>query len=538
MTMESEMARQGSHPYRGALAACLAVLLIAFGLLGFQNNAGAFRSDLGSDPDEPAHAVTALMVRDYVVDGFGTSPLRFAQDYYDAFPKVALGHYPPGYYLIAAVALLILPQVNTLLVLQALFAAALAVSVFALGRSWIGRVPAVVSAMLVLLLPITQKLLLHVMADLLLAVVCLASVAVWAAYLDKPSIRHSLGFGLLAAFAILTKGSGLMLAAVPPVATALAGKWSLLKRIDWWLAALPVALIAGPWMWFSVRFTQEGMQHVSPLQFLPEAAAFYREAIPASIGYLLSFALLATFVITVINRFRGVGLKTQPAVLWAMIAGGATVMLLVPAGTSSRYLMPMIGPVALLVVGAAAAWLNHLPVLARVMIGLVCLAVVVDEAGLPPVKEVTGFGDGVAKMLPAVHSATAGMPGVWLVSSDPRGEGAVIAAAAFGVQQRAPSVLRILRASKELASSDWMGRGYESRFHSESELLSHLDQQEVDVVFVDGSVPSEAGLKHHDLLLRTLTSATSIWRLEVDNPVARSPEQHARLKVFRRIADS
>ncbi|HEY1049213.1 MAG TPA: hypothetical protein VGE39_05650, partial [Prosthecobacter sp.] len=74
-----------------------ATILLTFAWFG-----GAFNSDLGGDPDEAAHAVTALMVRDYLTEGLRTSPMTFAKTYYEDFPRVALGHYPPLYYLLTA----------------------------------------------------------------------------------------------------------------------------------------------------------------------------------------------------------------------------------------------------------------------------------------------------------------------------------------------------------------------------------------------------------------------------------------------------
>ena len=41
--------------------------------------------------------------------------MAFAQAYYTAFPKVArAGHYPPGYYLLAGVWLLLVPSIQGL----------------------------------------------------------------------------------------------------------------------------------------------------------------------------------------------------------------------------------------------------------------------------------------------------------------------------------------------------------------------------------------------------------------------------------------
>ena len=77
-------------------------------------------------------------------------------------------------------------------------------------------------------MPLTLKQTLFVMSDLLVAMLCLLAAAAWAAYLQRPGYKRALGFGLLAAAAILTKGSALALCLVPPVATLLSGRWRLM----------------------------------------------------------------------------------------------------------------------------------------------------------------------------------------------------------------------------------------------------------------------------------------------------------------------
>ena len=53
-----------------------------------------------------------------------------------------------------------------------------------------------------------QKIAVLVMSDVLLAIACLLAVIAFASYLDRPRAKAALAFGLAAAFAILTKGSG------------------------------------------------------------------------------------------------------------------------------------------------------------------------------------------------------------------------------------------------------------------------------------------------------------------------------------------
>src|SRR5262245_40822438 len=61
-----------------------------------------YRCEFGSEPDEAGHYVTGLMVRDYVAAGCRGNPMHYGQEYYEHYPKVALGHWPPGFYLVQA----------------------------------------------------------------------------------------------------------------------------------------------------------------------------------------------------------------------------------------------------------------------------------------------------------------------------------------------------------------------------------------------------------------------------------------------------
>jgi hypothetical protein len=68
-----------------------------------QYASGAFGSTTRPDnPDEPARIVTGLMVRDYLVHGLGQPPMAFAREYYVHYPKVALAHWPPLFYVVQA----------------------------------------------------------------------------------------------------------------------------------------------------------------------------------------------------------------------------------------------------------------------------------------------------------------------------------------------------------------------------------------------------------------------------------------------------
>src|SRR2546423_1423416 len=83
--------------WKSTLAAAALLFAIA---VGSQHLTGAYRGEFGSEPDEAAHFVTGLCVHDYVAAGFPGNPLGYAKKYYEHYPKVALGHWPPFFYVV------------------------------------------------------------------------------------------------------------------------------------------------------------------------------------------------------------------------------------------------------------------------------------------------------------------------------------------------------------------------------------------------------------------------------------------------------
>ena len=507
-------------------ATCLILNLV------FVTTQGAWQSDLAGDPDEAAHAVTSLMLRDYLAGGWKQPPMTFAQQYYADFPKVALGHYPPGYYLLAGAWMLPGASVPALFVLQAALGAALCAVLYRIvskaGGTWAG----VVSALLMSMLPTGLKQIQLVMSDTLVVLLGLTAALIWRDYLNRPTVRRSLGFGLVAAAAILTKGSAMGLCVIPPLATLLCGRLGLLKRVSWWLCAVPVLLIAAPWMLYSSKITAEGMLHVSLAEFLPEATAYYLKALPRALGWPLALLAPAGVVLMLWLSRGGRGKHaTQSAALGALAFGALLIILLVPAGMTERYLLPAM-PVLLAGVLTATGMLWQPGSRGQAIALLAVMAAALPMVGWPE-KRVSGFSTSVARA--GVPAGAISRQTNWLVASDPRGEGAVIAAAAFDCPQRYPSPLRVYRGSKELSSSDWMGRGYKPAFNTPKELLEHLDRLKITRVFVDLSVPANQRKEHERLLEAALVNSHASWAMEFEQTVTRSPGLIGRMRVYKRL---
>jgi hypothetical protein len=196
--------------------------------------------------------------------------------------------------------------------------------------------------------------------------------------------------------------------------------------------------------------------------------------------------------------------------------------------------MLTLAPAMLLAAAAALHWIpwqGNLASMAKAVSILVCNLLLLPP-GILLRKEVSGFHSAVTRS--GISTSGASRQN-WLVTSDPRGEGAVIAAAAFDCPRRSGFLLRVYRGSKELSSSDWMGRGYHAVFNTPKDLLGHLDRLNITRVFVDLSVSANLRTTHEKLLEATLDGAKTAWVLDFEQAVARSPWEKGRMLVYKRL---
>ena len=480
----------------------ISALLLLVVVIAIQFHAEAFSTDLSAHPDEPAHAVTGLMLRDYITGGFIETPhpMQFARNYYDHYPKVALGHYPPGFYLLEGLWLVPVRSITACVtLLTALATTWLLLTHVALRKAFPGINPylLLVPTAAIPLVSMVGNSLVMVMSDLLLALCCLAATMAMAKFIEKPSAKWSLCFGFLAAAAGLTKASGLLLALVPPLACVLSGQVRLLVSGKLWLAPVPVILTVIPWILGTRHITQEGMQQTPILEFIPTAAQFYASALVAELGPAL---LILAALFTLATGLHWVRHKRAPdpnkSALISLAIATVVFYSIIPAGLETRYLLPAAPAIVSMAVGGA--WLIQSK-LKPPPIKVAVTAVVAGAAiaGFQALPEPVGSGfDTITDQILA-DSTT---PLTVLVSSDAVGEGAVIATAAFNLPPIQADNWKFLRSTKTLSQSDWMGRDYESHVAGPEELASLLDSEGVSVLLEDESIPERLRLPHNKLI--------------------------------------
>ncbi len=482
-------------------------------LLQWRGN--AFRSELGGNRDEPAHFITGLMVRDYIAAGFPGPPLPYARNYYVHYPEVALGHWPPFFYVVQAAWTLVFTASRTSVMLliaaiTALLATVLCDTLREEFSPWLGAG----AAALMISLPVIEEFSLLLMAEMLLALLVLLAVLAYGRYLDTERWQSAVWFGIWATLALLTKGTAVQLAVVPAFAVLAGRRWHLLRRFWFWFPAILVAAIAGPWYLFV-----PGAQHELVSRF--GGIHFHRDrlmATPAAWDGMLGLVPLIAAALGLLLWGRQ-HLYGSPAGKWTAGIGvvlGAYLARLFVGAYEQRHLLVNI-PILMMFAAACAGWFFRRPMWQRLaagpkvlLAGLPLIALIGFNIHQSPVKQHYGFSEAAQDLL----SRPAFRTSVLLVSAGSKGEGMLISEVA--ARESRPGHI-VLRASKMLASEDWMGFHYQPLFQDQQEVLQYLESIPVGIVIIDGDGRSTP---HGQLLYQGIQSHPEKWELLARYPPA------------------
>ena len=486
---------------------------------------GAFTAEFGGYPDESAHFVNGLMVRDYLRAGLGQPPLVFAEDYYLHYPKVTLGHYPPLLYVVEAAWMFVFPDSRqSILVLNALLAAATGLMLYQTAKRRFGRFYSISAGLLWVSLYLVQMIYGMVMAEPLAVCLAFGAVLCYARYLETERWQMSACFGLLAGLAILTKQVMLFLALLPPLAVVFSRKWRLFRRRGFWLAAVIAFLLTYPWYYLvHIVLVLANPSNLAGLA-LPKLPAWKEfSQFVESMGYPLVFAsglgLLASIIIPFLTRRKVEG-------LWA--AGLASVLALLifrrlaPAGFESRHLLAIF-PVMLLFSCSGLNWLSNLirliwpkGRLAQVAPVVLALAAFAAFSFRLPARRYLGLSEAAA----VVASLPESQAQFVLVASDGASEGAFIAE--LGVRENYDKRY-VFRANKLLVNSSLHGEVYHLLYSSPHEVQQLLESIPVDVAVVLERRHGQAPQPHARLVAQMLEAYPERWKLIKSFPQLRPP---------------
>lgn len=446
-------------------------LLCLTGILGLQWVAGAFDAPFRSHSDAPAHAVTSILVRNYLADGLPAPPVEYARKLYESYPRVAIGYWPPFFYGVAGLWLLTFGVSKASFVsLYAVLGALLCVLLWESLRARVGRGGAGFAVLACILLITFSNSSTTTMLELPLALFVYAACLTLSRYIVSPVLPLSLLFALLSSAAILTKGNGFCLALLPPIAFLIAGKLRLLLTWRLWLGALLVALLTVPWFWWFATATTSHFSGRSATNYLFVAVPRYLAFLLPSYGVGLCALALLGLVVILLNSVERSRAALPPRIhllrkseadwaFWAAMAAAPPAFLLfhvlTPSGIEPRYWYTVLGPVCVLaacgfwcVVQVAAQKLTSAKPALRLAALLLIAVLAVDlwfsmgaNRILHP-KEMSDFADWALERTRILNSSV-------LICCGGEVEGEFIAE--FAVRNPTPPPgFRILRASKSL----------------------------------------------------------------------------------------
>jgi Dolichyl-phosphate-mannose-protein mannosyltransferase len=512
VTGQSASMSGAAIPVASGVVAILCYFLVAIVL---QTLTGAYRTEYAGYPDSAAHQVTSIMLTQYIRSGIFRSPLEFAEQFYLHYPKVAIGHWPPFYYFCAGIwGLLFGVGHVSFLVFMAFLSALLAFLVRLVIGGELGPWPGTAAGMLLLLLPPVREGSQLVMLDTMVALLSLLAGYSFVRFLREPTIAHSVLFGLLASCTILTKISGMSLALMPLFSMWLMKDWSAIKRRAFWLSALVVALVAGPWTLYFMRSEKNGLGGEIAWSYTWLATkAFAWFLIDAMGPFLFVIAIYGIWRMVVKPFFFG-GASPVWAMLFALLSATLLLQLIIPSGIEQRYLMTAFPSLAAFAIAGTVKFVERLrehgcPTTVQLAAAITFLVVGVATLRSPHIAPPTGF----SKAVEYVVDQYSDYPKVAiLVCSDAIGEGEVVSELA--AREPKPDRYFVLRASKQLSSADWIGRNYHVLFDDPQRLQHYLESVPITLILVDRSVEKNPAMMHILQVESILAKRQTIWTLD------------------------
>jgi hypothetical protein len=510
--IESEIGSPPAGTFRTRIIKFVALTILFTAIAGLlQWRSGVFHGEFSSYPDEPAHLVTGLMVRDYVVSGMKSSPMRYAEDYYLHYPKVGFGIWPPLFHFVEAFWFVVTPPSKaSAFLLQALLIGMLAGSLSVLAVKRFGWLIGLAAGCALVALPRVQEFTAMVMADHLMALIAFWSMIAFAAWIRDGRLKQAALFGLLVGLAVMTKSNGAALAFLPLIALGLMRRYRRVVAPGLFLAAGIALVIALPWQLLVMSYwtgtvSANAYSLAYALKMLRLHARMYYE-MPGAVVFVL--AAVGAWDRLIQPYRRG---TIEP--FWASVTGliaGMFLFGLAPLPPEPRYHVAAVAGI-LLFAGAGlrriSQWIPASVMTPRraelAVTGLAVLLFATITFSIPR-REVLGFSEAAQGLMsnPDFHDA------VMLISSENFGEGMFVAEVALRDQRPGHYVLR---ASKILSTSRWNADEYHLLHSTPEEVQASLEEIPVRLLVVDHT-PSKLQYPHQALLDAMLAKYPEKWK--------------------------
>ncbi len=468
-----------------------AMFLVLLGAeLFLQISSGVYHAERGVYADEAVHFTNGVLIRDYVRTGIGQSPLRFAEEFYLSFPKIAPFMWPPLLHIaLGSVMLLPIPAQTVALLLIAFVTAGTAFRASQMVANSYGTWAGLSVGLVYLGLQCVQDSSTAVMADSLVALMAIEAVRYLAKYWESRALRDAQLFGVFTGLACFTKGNGLTAILMVGVLLIVSWQWSfLLDKGLYWAAGI-VVVLAGPWMALSwYLYATNSAFHPVDMARIARFTREYWAMFSTQPGWAWTAFILVGVAATLISNRKPLWLTVFS--LWF-----ATVLFHVTTsqslGTEERYVLLGFAPF-LMLAPAGADWLirrsglaagreNLVLSVAMGVLALVFFSTVFSTLRRPPM----GYA-AAAKMLRGRIVPDE----LILIASDASGEGAFVAE--FAAMEPKPKV-NILRATKIIADQDWMGNNFQMRYDSPGQAMDDFEKMKLTYFLVD-ETPEFQGL--------------------------------------------
>ena len=509
LTPSSSQGKEPGFASRGAARYADIALLLIFlaAVVILQIASGAYRGEFGAYPDEPAHYVTSLMLRDYVLHGHLTSPMKFAEEYYRHYPKVAFGHWPPLFYVVQSGWMMLFSASRASVRLEiAVTTALLAFSVYREARRWFGWQAGVMAGLLTVCLPLVQTYSDQEMAESLLTLLCFWTAIYFARYAETERRRDALIFGLCFAAAVLTKGSGWLLAMIPPMVMVLSRKLRLLKQANFWLPVGLVALTCVPWQVMTMRMAERGWDGGSSpsVSYTGNALVAFLRLFPSILGPgLLALLMIGLVVQLLIPGLRRLTVTPRVAAMFALLAAVWIFHSVVPAGIEDRKLVLAVPAMILFLIGGGIWLADRIPAKLSIYPWRYAMITTLGAASFllttfsVPRIDHYGFIEAARYLTHRSDLRNATV----LVSSESGGEGMLVSEVAMDEPRPRDT---IIRATKALATVAWNGIDYHSTYSDPAQIREYLRANHVQIVVMDTFAP-QIRFAHNSLLRQAVT---------------------------------
>jgi hypothetical protein len=513
----SRRLRSRSVPTKGFLRLAIVLIALYSVTLLCLWTSGSFRGEFADQPDEGAHYVTGLLLHDYLAGFHYSSPLQFAENFYIHYPKVALGHWPPMFYLLQAAWTLIFSVSHTSLMLfMAVLTTCLAFVIYRVLLPELGHWVSLTTAVIFTALPVVQTQTGRLMADIPAALFMLLATVSFGRFIDAERARDAIAFGVWSAAAIMTKGNAVALVFIPPFAIAVMTKWKLFLRPAIWGSAATVLILCGPWYWLTLHMSEDGLVQPSvTIAYFRAGLVYFWMHLGRSAGWAFASLALFGFAAKSIELFRSRKVRGIWPALGGMLLGCMITFCAIPTGFAERYLLPALTALVACLALGTVRLVSKLPAkkLQPAVASFVLLLCFATAGFSFPRTHSRGYS--------AVASALVSNPqmrhSVILISSDAKGESSLISEVAMHEQR--PGHI-ILRASKVIASSDWSGLHAKLLFHSPAQVLNYLDSIPVDVVVLDHSASlARIAAPYESLLEQAMSAPPHPWKLSSSYPL-------------------